>query len=132
MWETAAETGTDPWPELLSPPAPHRLHAAWAIVTVRAGGAEEFEETLGRVRGRVRALLTALEDAGAVDAHAWPRPFETGPALARYAIGLGRTPPDAARLAEIAQGWGRGLRGVEVAWAERGQADERQLLNGNR
>ncbi|MET7619852.1 poly(A) polymerase [Streptomyces sp. NPDC005408] len=118
--ETAAETGSDPWPELLSPPPLHRRHAAWAIVTVRPGPAEEFEETLGRVRGHLRALLTALEDAGAADAHAWPRPCETGPALARYAIGLGRTPPDAARLAQIAEGWVRGLRGVGVAWAECG------------
>lgn len=118
--ETAAESGADPWPELLSPPPLHRRHAAWATVTVRPGPGGEFEETLGRVRGRLRALLTALEDAGAVDAHAWPRPYETGPALARYAIGLGRTPPDAARLARIAEAWGRGLRGVDVERAECG------------
>ncbi|MER6147606.1 poly(A) polymerase [Streptomyces hirsutus] len=118
--ETAADAGTDPWPELLSPPSLHRRHAAWAILTVRPGPAEEFEETLGRVRGRLRALLTALEDAGAADAYAWPRPFETGPASARYAIGLGRTPPDAARLAEISEEWGGDLRGVEVTWAECG------------
>jgi hypothetical protein len=34
--------------------------------------------------------------------------------------GLGRTPPDAARLAEIAGRWSNGLLGVEVAWAECG------------
>ncbi|TQK52605.1 endonuclease/exonuclease/phosphatase family protein [Streptomyces sp. SLBN-118] len=118
--DTAADTGADPWPELLSPPPLHRRHAAWATVTVRPGPDGEFEETLGRVRGRLRALLTALEDAGAVDAHAWPRPYETGPAIARYAIGLGRAPVDAARLTRIADGWGRGLHGVEVAWAECG------------
>ncbi|MEU3919198.1 poly(A) polymerase [Streptomyces sp. NPDC029004] len=118
--DTAAENGADPWPELLSPPPLHRRHAAWATVTVRPGPDGEFEEILGRVRGRLRALLTALEDAGAVDAHAWPRPYERGPALARYAIGLGRTPPDAARLARIAAGWGRGLRGVDVERAECG------------
>jgi hypothetical protein len=98
----------------------HRRHAAWAVLTVRPGGAVEFEETLGRVRGRMRALLTALGDAGTADAHAWPRPFETGPAWARYAIGLGRTPPDAGRLAEIAGRWGRGLPGVTVERAECG------------
>ncbi|MER6402882.1 poly(A) polymerase [Streptomyces viridosporus] len=118
--ETAADADTNPWPELLSPPSLHRRHAAWAILTVRPGPAEEFEETSGRVRGRLRALLTALEDAGAADAYAWPRPFETGPGFVRYAIGLGRTPPDAARLAEISEEWGRGLRGVDVTWAECG------------
>ncbi|CAL9352305.1 RNA 2',3'-cyclic phosphodiesterase [Streptomyces sp. enrichment culture] len=118
--ETAADADTDPWPELLSPPSLHRRHAAWAVLTVRPVPAEEFEETLGRVRGRLRALLTALEEAGAADAHAWPRPFGTGPGSARYAIGLGRTPPGAARLAEISGEWGRGLRGVDVTWAECG------------
>jgi endonuclease/exonuclease/phosphatase family metal-dependent hydrolase/uncharacterized protein (UPF0248 family) len=118
--ERAAETGADPWPELLSPPPLHRRHAAWAILTVSAETAEEFDRTLGRVRGRVRALLTALESAGAADAFAWPRPFTTGPAYAQYAIGLGATPPGAARLAEVADGWGGGLRGVDVAWAECG------------
>ncbi|PWJ03992.1 polynucleotide adenylyltransferase [Streptomyces sp. NWU49] len=118
--ETAADADTNPWPELLSRPSLHRRHAAWAVLTVRPGPAEEFEETSGRVRGRLRALLTALEDAGAVDAYAWPSPFETGPGFVRYAIGLGRTPPDAARLAEISEEWGRGLRGVDVTWAECG------------
>ncbi|MFF0727782.1 poly(A) polymerase [Streptomyces sp. NPDC004134] len=120
LLEQAAETGADPWPALLAPPPLHRRHAAWAVLTVRGGGAGEFEETLGRVRGRLLALLTALAEAGAADAHAWPRPFETGPALARYAIGLGRTPPGAARLAEIAGGWSGGLRGVGVDWAAGG------------
>ncbi len=118
--ETAAATDADLWPELLSPPPLHRQHAAWAILTLRLGSADEFDETLGRVRGRLRALLTALEDAGAADAYAWPRPIETGPMFAQYAIGLGRIPPDAARLAEISEGWGAGLRGVEITWAECG------------
>lgn len=87
-------------------------------MTVRREGTAEFEETLGRVRGRLVALLTALAEAGAADAHAWPRPFETGPAHARYAIGLGRTPPGAARLAAIAAGWRDGLHGVAVARAD--------------
>ncbi|OKI28764.1 poly(A) polymerase [Streptomyces sp. CB03911] len=110
--ETAAGTGAGPWPRLLSPPPLHQRHAAWAVLTVRPGGGEEFEAVLGRVRGRVRALLAALREAGAVDAHAWPRPFENGPAVVRYAIGLGRTPPDAARFAPIAERWGRGLPGA--------------------
>ncbi|MGJ6966126.1 poly(A) polymerase [Streptosporangium sp. G11] len=119
--EAAAETGRDPRPELLSAPPSHRRHTAWAVVTVRVGRSEGFEVTLGRVRGRMRALLTSLERAGVRDAHAWPRPFETGPGTARYAVGLGRTPPDAARLAEITAPWAAGLRGVGVEWTEGGE-----------
>lgn len=119
--ESAAETGQDPRPRLLASPPLHRRHAAWMIVTVRESRAEEFDVTLGRVRGRVLALLTSLERAGTRDAHAWPRPFETGPGLARFAIGLGRTPPDAARIAEVSGPWAAGLRGVGVTWAECGE-----------
>ncbi|KOV15949.1 polynucleotide adenylyltransferase [Streptomyces sp. XY413] len=104
-------------------PAPHRRHAAWAVVTVRAAE-EEYEEVRGRVRGRLRALLGALEEAGVTDAHAWPRPFESAPGLARYAIGLGAAPPDAARLAVAAGHWGAGLRGVEVSWAAGGEVPD--------
>ncbi|AQT71031.1 poly(A) polymerase [Streptomyces sp. fd1-xmd] len=104
-------------------PAPHRRHAAWAVVTVRAAE-EEFEEVRGRVRGRLRAFLGALEEAGVTGAHAWPRPFESGPGLARYAIGLGRAPPDAARLAGPADRWRAGLRGVEVSWAAGGEVPD--------
>lgn len=118
--ETAARTGTDPLPELLSPPPLHRRHAAWLVVAVRGAGTREFEETQGRVRGRVRALLTALEEAGTPDAHAWPRPFESGPASAAYAIGLGRNPLDANRLSGITESWGRGLPGVVTEWKECG------------
>ncbi|MGW7362258.1 poly(A) polymerase, partial [Streptomyces sp. NPDC054841] len=117
-WEildAAAESGADPWPELLSPPPMHRRHAAWAVLTVPDGPDE------GRVRGRMRALLTALEEAGAPDVHAWPRPFATDGAGARYAIGLGTTPPDKALLAEIAERWLRGLPGVTLAWADCGE-----------
>ncbi|NBM20399.1 poly(A) polymerase [Streptomyces sp. GC420] len=117
--ETAA-AGTDPWPALTAPPPLHRRHAAWAVLTVRAHGTAEFEDTLGRVRGRIRALLTELEEAGTAQLHAWPRPFEAGQDLARFAIGLGRTPPDAARLGGIAERWRRGLPGVRVEWAECG------------
>ncbi|GAA3945532.1 hypothetical protein GCM10023085_29620 [Actinomadura viridis] len=117
--EDAAGSGTDPWPELLSPPPLHRRHTAWVVLTVRGAARAEFEEALGRVRGRVRALLTALQDAGAADAHAWPRPFETGPVSARYAIGLGRF-PDPGRAAEIAARWAGHLPGVEAEVAEGG------------
>ncbi|MFE2138904.1 poly(A) polymerase [Streptomyces sp. NPDC059466] len=118
--EAAAGTGADPLPELLSPPPLHRRHAAWLVVSVRAAGEEEFEATRGRVRGRVRALLAALEDAGTADAHAWPHPFGTGPASAAYAIGLGRAPLDTARLTGITERWGRGLPGVGTEKVECG------------
>ncbi|GLW97813.1 poly(A) polymerase [Microtetraspora sp. NBRC 16547] len=120
LTEAAAKTHRDPLPELLSPPPLHRRHAAWAVVTVRAGRAEEFDVTLGRVRGRMRALLTHLERAGVHDAHAWPQPFDTGPGRARFAIGLGRTPPAPAALAQTAGPWAAGLRGVAVEWTEGG------------
>ncbi len=122
LLERAAEHGgTDPWPALRSAPAPHRRHAAWAVLTVRpAGRGEELEVAAGRFRGRVRALLAVLEQAGVAQPQAWPRPFETAQAHTRYAIGLGRTPPDATRLAELARGWLAGLPGVELAWADGG------------
>ncbi|GAA0853615.1 poly(A) polymerase [Streptosporangium amethystogenes subsp. fukuiense] len=119
--EEAARTGRSPREELLSAPPSHRRHAAWAVVTVRDERAERFAVTLGRVRGRVRALLTSLERAGVRDAHAWPRPFEAGPGTARFAIGLGRTPPDAATLAETTAPWAAGLRGVDVEWVAGGE-----------
>lgn len=93
-------------------------------MTVRAPEEREFESVLGRVRGRMRALLGALEEAGTADAHAWPDPFGTVPGLARYAIGLGATPPDAARLAAVAAPWSRGLPGVEVTWAACGEVPD--------
>ncbi|MBT2488348.1 DUF504 domain-containing protein [Streptomyces sp. ISL-96] len=129
-WETlesAARTGSDAWPELLSPPPLHRRHAAWAVVTVRATKGDETSEdtgdlevALGRFRARLTALLTTLGQAGSPDAHAWPRPFETTPGSVRYAIGLGRTPPDASQLADLAAGWLKGLPGAEIEWAEGG------------
>ncbi|MFI5986067.1 poly(A) polymerase [Streptomyces sp. NPDC051555] len=113
-WEIT-ESGPGPWPELLDPPPLHRRHAAWAQVTVRAGGAGEPGTLPGKVRGRMRALVTALEEAGAVDAHAWPHPFPSEPGGIRYAIGLGATPPDAGRIAAVGGRWAAGLAGVEVA-----------------
>ncbi|MBT2458835.1 poly(A) polymerase [Streptomyces sp. ISL-86] len=104
----------------LAAPPLHRRHAAWSVVTVQADGPREFEEHRGRMRGRMRALLGALAEGGAPDAHAWPRPFEVAPTLARYAIGLGAAPPDAARLGALAAHWSSDLPGVEVSWAECG------------
>ncbi|MEV4579816.1 RNA repair domain-containing protein [Nonomuraea jabiensis] len=106
--------------DLLAPPPLHRRHAAWAVLTVRSDHPEELDATLGRVKGRMLDLLAALEEAGVRDVHAWPRPFETGPRSTRYAIGLGRTPPQAARLGELTGRWARGLPGVTVERAECG------------
>ncbi|MYT20488.1 hypothetical protein GTW69_09320, partial [Streptomyces sp. SID7760] len=61
-----------------------------------------------------------LEAGGVGGAHAWPRPFELGDTVARYAIGLGAGPPDAARLAALCAPWAAALPGVEVTWAECG------------
>ncbi|MCK2218822.1 RNA repair domain-containing protein [Actinomadura sp. ATCC 31491] len=99
---------------LCAPPPLHRRHAAWAVIAVEADRPETFAPALGRARGRLLDLLTALHESGVPDAHAWPRPFEAGPRSARYAVGLGRTPPDAARLAALATPWARGLPGVTV------------------
>ncbi|MFC0436051.1 RNA repair domain-containing protein [Kutzneria buriramensis] len=102
-WEIAS-TSSDPWPHLLATPPMHRRHAAWAVVTA----SDE-----GRLRGRMRALLTLLEEADMPDVHGWPRPFAPG----RYAIGLGRTPVNADRLAGIAAGW---HAGATVEWLPNG------------
>ncbi|MEV0347268.1 poly(A) polymerase [Nonomuraea sp. NPDC050680] len=103
--------------ELPAPPPLHRRHAAWAVLTVRS---EELDAALGRVRGRMLELLTWLEEAGVPDVHAWPRPFERGPRQARYAIGLGHTPPQAARFSEITGRWARNMSGVTIERAEGG------------
>ncbi|MEU6316971.1 poly(A) polymerase [Streptomyces sp. NPDC047009] len=112
-WELL-DTTTDPypWAELLAPPPLHRRHAAWAVVTVGAGADE------GRVRGRMRALVTDLAEA-APACHAWPRPFATDPA--RYAIGLGPTPPTADQLAAVVERRLRGLTGVTLTRAKGGE-----------
>ncbi|WP_158839437.1 RNA repair domain-containing protein [Saccharothrix deserti] len=98
---------------LLAPPDAHRVHAAWAVVTVP-------HDLVGPVRGRMRALLTALEAAGTPDAHAWPRPVARGPDAVRYAIGLGRGPVSAAVLADLVAPWKTGLRGVDVVRVKNG------------
>ncbi len=108
-WEIV-EAGGD---GLTAPPDAHRAHAAWAVVTVP-------QASVGPVRGRMRALLTALETAGSLDVHAWPRPIGHGPEV-RYAIGLGRNPVSAAVLAELVSPWRHGLRGVEVVRVANGE-----------
>ncbi|MFF4580398.1 poly(A) polymerase [Streptomyces sp. NPDC001389] len=109
---------------ILTAPPPHRRHAAWAVVTVRGDSAREFEENLGRARGRMRALLAALEETGLTEAHAWPRPFERSATLARYAVGLGSAPPDAAALTAVTGPWAAGLPGVEAARADGGEVPD--------
>ncbi|MFE2067845.1 poly(A) polymerase [Streptomyces sp. NPDC059467] len=111
-WELLEGT-TDPYPkaELLAPPPLHRRHAAWAVLTVAADADE------GRVRGRMRALVTDLS-VSAPDCHAWPRPFTTNPV--RYAIGLGSAPPTADQLAALAERRLRGLTGVTLTRTEGG------------
>ncbi|NJP43540.1 poly(A) polymerase [Actinacidiphila epipremni] len=118
--ETAAATGADPWPALLAPPPLHRRHAAWAVATVRPPAGEDFATAHGRFRGRVRALVTALEDDGTPGVHAWPRPFATAQGEAVYAVGLGPAPPGEARLARLAAAWSRHVPGTTVAWAAGG------------
>ncbi|GAA2686235.1 MULTISPECIES: RNA repair domain-containing protein [Actinosynnema] len=90
-------------------PELHRRHRAWAIA--RADDA-------GRLRGRVRVLLDLLAEAGAPDAHAWPRPVGGG-----FAVGLGRTPPDAVELARVAGEWAVGLRGGSLRWHDGGELE---------
>jgi endonuclease/exonuclease/phosphatase family metal-dependent hydrolase/uncharacterized protein (UPF0248 family) len=106
-WETVT-AGGDPVPAT----APHRRHAAWAVVTVTKVRGEKIDVTVGRLRGRVRALLDLLPP----DTHAWPAPFDETGAVTRFAIGLGVTPPTAGELAEAAERWGE-LPGVRVEWA---------------
>ncbi|GAB2948915.1 hypothetical protein GCM10027075_56620 [Streptomyces heilongjiangensis] len=109
-WELLEEGR--PWSDVLTPPPLHRRHAAWAIVAV-GGGADE-----GRVRGRMRALVADLAEE-APDCHAWPRPFGTTPA--RFAIGLGPTPPTADALTAVAERRLRGLAGVTLTRAAGGE-----------
>ncbi|WP_217185355.1 RNA repair domain-containing protein [Streptomyces sp. AC495_CC817] len=117
-WELLEEGA--PWTDVLAPPPLHRRHAAWAVVTVGSGGSGSRDEGAdeGRVRGRMRALITDLAEL-APDCHAWPRPFTTAPA--RYAIGLGQTPPTAAALTAVAERRLRGLAGVTLTRAEGGE-----------
>ncbi|MFC9754155.1 poly(A) polymerase [Streptomyces sp. NPDC056921] len=116
--ESADDTGPVPHALLRTPPPLHLRHAAWAIVSVRHGADE------GRFRGRLLALLAALAEAGSPDAHAWPRPCGADASHVQYAIGLGRTPPDGARLAEIGAELLRRIPEAGLRRADRGQAPE--------
>ncbi|EYF01087.1 Hypothetical protein CAP_8645 [Chondromyces apiculatus DSM 436] len=118
--EAALAAGRDPLPELCAPPPLHRRHAAWAVITVEAPGPEALPAAVGRVRGRMRALLSALERAGVTDLRAWPRAFDTGPRLCRYAVGLGQRPPAADELRKVVGPWAAGLHGVHVEHVEGG------------
>ncbi|MEU8077901.1 poly(A) polymerase [Catellatospora citrea] len=110
--EEASKAGADPWPLLVEPPPLHRRHARWLVVGVRGD-----DETLGRVRGRMRALLSLLDEAGAAQAHAWPRPFRNGQ-VTSFAIGLGRAEADPALAAALR--WAGELPGVEVSVLDNG------------
>ncbi|MGW1102031.1 poly(A) polymerase [Streptomyces sp. NPDC002540] len=111
--ESADDTGPVPHALLCAPPPLRLRHAAWAIVSVSPGPDE------GRLRGRLLALLAALAEAGSPDAHAWPRPVTADTSLVQYAIGLGRTPPDGARLAEIGARLLRGIPGAGLRPTDR-------------
>ncbi|MER7578850.1 RNA repair domain-containing protein [Kitasatospora sp. NPDC097691] len=113
-WELTTESA-DPWPALLAPPPLHRRHAAWAVVTAE-------EESVGLVRGRLRTLLAALEEAGGTHLHAWPQPYRTSDGLTHFPIGLGpaTTALTADRLAPLATAWCRHLPGVRVKQVEGG------------
>ncbi|MFF2014216.1 RNA repair domain-containing protein [Streptomyces sp. NPDC058195] len=116
--ESAADAGPVPRALLRTPPSPYADHAGWALVSVR----HEADE--GRFRGRALALLAALAEAGAPDARAWPRPCGSDATHVQYALGLGRTPPDAARLAEIGAELLRGLPGATLHRTALGQEPE--------
>ena len=116
-WEIVTAMA-DPLPALLAPPPMHRRHRRWAVITLAADGIEQRDVLEGRVRGRARSLLSALDEAGVSGTHAWPRPFHTTDTELRTAIGLGRTAPTREELAEIAKPWLRGLGGVTVELAE--------------
>ncbi|MFD7429263.1 RNA repair domain-containing protein [Streptomyces sp. NPDC059818] len=109
-WEIleSAEDGDDPRSLLCTPPPLPEQHTAWALASVHPGPDQ------GRLRGRLLALTTALADAGAADCRVWPRPL-TADGRTGYAIGLGATPPDGPRLAEIGTELLRGIRGASLA-----------------
>lgn len=110
-WEILEAAGDedDPRPLLCAPPSLPDLHPSWALAAVPPGGPDE-----GRLRGRLLALTAALADAGAADCRIWPRPVTAG-GRTGYAIGLGATPPDATRLAEIGAEVLRGIRDASLA-----------------
>ncbi|MGW0669033.1 poly(A) polymerase [Streptomyces sp. NPDC002746] len=110
VWEIleSAEDGDDPRPLLCAPPVLRDRHTSWALASARPGPDE------GRLRGRLLALTAALAEAGAADCRVWPRPV-TADGRTGYAIGLGATPPDGPRLAEIGAELLRGIRDASLA-----------------
>lgn len=109
-WEIleAAGDGADPRPLLCAPPRLADLHPSWALASARPGPDQD------RLRGRLLALAAALANAGAADCRIWPRPVTAG-GRTGYAIGLGATPPEAHRLAEIGAEVLRGIRDASLA-----------------
>ncbi|MFJ4853804.1 poly(A) polymerase [Streptomyces sp. NPDC088730] len=112
-WEIleSAEDGDDPRPLLSAPPVLRDRHTSWALASAHPGPDE------GRLRGRLLALRTALAEAGAPDCRVWPHPV-TADGRTGYAIGLGATPPDGPRLAEIGAELLRGIRDASLAPVE--------------
>ena len=119
-WETVTAS-RDALPALLAPPPLHRRHRRWAVVTLLADDIEQRDVLEGRVRGRMRSLLTALEDAQVTEVHAWPWPFHATDTELRFAIGLGRFPPTREGLEAITKHWLRGLTGVGVRLVDNGE-----------
>ncbi|MFB8032341.1 poly(A) polymerase [Streptomyces sp. NPDC056004] len=109
--ESADDTGPVPHALLRTPPPLHTQHTAWALASVRPGPDE------GRLRGRLLSLAAALAGAGAPDSRIWPRPL-TADGLVGYAIGLGATPPDGHRLAEIGTEILRGIPDASLTRVE--------------
>ncbi|MEU5163325.1 RNA repair domain-containing protein [Streptomyces sp. NPDC020875] len=100
--------GTDPWPALTAPPPLPDRHTAWAVISVPAPD----PALLGRVRGRIRALIALLEESGLPDVQGWPHPLGTPPL--HFTIGLGPTPPSPTRFTTTTAGWTAGLPGVTL------------------
>ncbi|MEU9603034.1 RNA repair domain-containing protein [Streptomyces sp. NPDC048057] len=108
MVDAAQSSGTAPEPRLLTAPPLADRHSAWAVITVLTPD----DALIGRVRGRMRALITCLEEAGLAGVQGWPHPYGTTPL--HFAVGLGPHPPDVRQFTEATSDWARGLRGVTV------------------
>jgi endonuclease/exonuclease/phosphatase family metal-dependent hydrolase/2'-5' RNA ligase/uncharacterized protein (UPF0248 family) len=118
-WEIVTSS-REPLRALLAAPPMHRRHRGWAVVSLVAEDIGRRDVLEGRVRGRTRSLLTAFDEAGVAEVHAWPRAFYATDTELRMAIGLGRRPPTREELAEIARPWLRGLGGVGVELVDNG------------
>lgn len=93
-----------------------RILAGWRICGENVFARHSIPDE-GRLRGRLLALTAALSEAGAADCRIWPRPLTVG-GRTGYAIGLGATPPDGPRLAEIGAEVLRGIRDASSAPAD--------------